>query len=305
MMRHHRRRRSNARSGLTLVEMMLAALLGMILLGGVYGALTQSWRYTTQGKLEAERNQIARAVLRRIELDIRAAMFDPKAAAASTETSTTTTASSSNSTTGSLSTDPSSGSTTIAGETTADDVFTGSLGIRGNTTEMWIDLSHVQRDLVFPDLTIVKGGDLQTVCWFLNSPGSMLGESASATTTSSGFTRVDLDGINLARSQGDRSVLRNLNAGGDADSVLPGPVQVVAGEINALTFRYFDGLTWYDEWDSSTTTALPRAIEVTLGFDPPTNVDGPLLTSSVSAATATFRMVIVVPASNPAPPEDL
>ncbi|MDZ4688338.1 MAG: prepilin-type N-terminal cleavage/methylation domain-containing protein [Planctomycetaceae bacterium] len=312
--RHRHLRRPASRRGLTLIEMMLAAMLGMVLLGGVYGALTQSWRYTTQGKLEAERNQIARAVLRRIELDIRAAMFDPEAAAATTETSTTTTTSStsttgstgsSSSTSGSSSTDASSGSTTIAGATATDDVFTGSLGIRGSSTELWIDLSHVQRDLVFPDPTIIRGGDLQTVCWFLNGPGSLLGESASSTTTSSGFTRVDLDGVNLARSQGDRSVLRTLNAGGDSDSVLPGPTQIVAGEINALTFRYFDGLTWYDEWDSSTTTALPRAIEVTLGFDPPSNADGPLLTSEVSAATASFRMVIVVPASNPAPPEDI
>ncbi|HUQ72350.1 MAG TPA: prepilin-type N-terminal cleavage/methylation domain-containing protein [Planctomycetaceae bacterium] len=292
MRRNRCHRMSASRRGLTLVEMMLAALLSMVLLGGVYGALTQSWRYTTQGKLEAERNQIARAVLRRIELDIRAAMFDPKAAAATTDTSTVTSASST------------STGTSTSGSTSSSS-GTGSLGIRGSSTELWIDLSHVQRDLVFPDPTIIKGGDLQTVCWFLNGPGSVLGESASATTTSSGFTRVDLDGINLARSQGDRSVLRTLNAGGDSDTVLPGPTQVVAGEINALTFRYFDGLTWYEEWDSSTTTALPRAIEVTLGFDPPSNTDGPLLTSSVSAATATFRMVIVVPASNPAPPEDI
>jgi hypothetical protein len=272
---------------LTLIEMLLASALGMVLLTGVYAALAQSWRYTTLGRLEAERNQIARAVLRRIELDVRGAMFDPQAAAASTSTSTV-----------SSGTTLSDGSTLIAGDASAETQFTGSLGIRGSSTELWIDLSHVRRDLVFPDPTVIRGGDLKTVAWFLTSPET----SDTITSADAGFVRVDLDGIGLARSEGDRSMLRTLNAG--SDSVLPGPTQLIAPEISSVLFRYFDGLTWYDEWDSSTVTALPRAVEVTIGFDPPGLGDGPLLTSAVSASTSSYRMVILVPVSDPTPPED-
>jgi type II secretory pathway pseudopilin PulG len=320
MIRAPRRLRPHQRAGLTLIEMMLATVLGLTLLAGVYSALAQSYRFNTMGKREAERNQIARAVLRRIELDIRAAMFDAQAAAnaSSTETSSTSTTSTSTSS-GSSSTDGSSGSSsdstggstsstsssssTSTSLTDTEAAFTGSLGIRGTSTELWIDLSHVQRDLVFPDPTIIRGGDLQTVCWFLNGAGSALG--ASASTSDTGFVRVDLDGVGLSRSQGDRSVLRTLNSGDAADTVAPGPVQTVAPEINALQFQYFDGLTWYDEWDSSTITALPRAIKVTIGFDPPSGGDGPLMTSAVSASTSQYTLVVVVPASNPAPPEEI
>jgi len=280
--------------------MLLASLLGMLLLAGVYTALSQSWRYSTLGKLEAERNQIARSVLRRIELDIRATMFDPEAAAAGSSSSTTTSSTTSSSSSSSSSSGSSSSTTAVAGDTSAEDPFTGSLGIRGNNTELWIDLSHVQRDLVFPDPTLVRGGDLKTVAWFLTSPET----SASISSADTGFVRVDPDGIGLARSEGDRSVLRTLNSTSSSDTVLPGPTQIIAPEIGTVMFRYFDGLTWYDEWDSSTITALPRAIEITIGFDAPTNLDGPLLTSAVSASTATYRKVIVVPASNPAPPEE-
>jgi hypothetical protein len=316
-----RRPAAASRAGLTLIEMLLATVLGLTLLGGVYGALSQSWRYNTQGKLEATRNQVARAVLRKMELDIRATMFDAKAAAsASSTTSTVTSAtststasgassgSSSSSSSGSSGASGSTGSASSTGSSTSTSdsqaAFTGSLGIRGNASELWIDLSHVQRDLVFPDPTIIRGGDLQTVCWFLNGPGSALGASATSTTSSSGFVTVDADGVGVARSQGDRSVLRTLNSDVETDTVLPGPAQIIAPEISGLTFRYFDGLAWYEEWDSSAVTALPRAIEITLQFDPPKGGDGPLMTSQVSAATAAHRLVIVVPASNPAPPED-
>jgi signal peptidase len=44
MIGHRPVRQPGSRRGLTLVEMMLAVVLGMVLLGGVYGALTQSWR---------------------------------------------------------------------------------------------------------------------------------------------------------------------------------------------------------------------------------------------------------------------
>lgn len=42
--------------------------------------------------------------------------------------------------------------------------------------------------------------------------------------------------------------------------------EVLADEIVSLTFAYFDGVNWLEEWDSVTIGSLPRAIRVTIGF---------------------------------------
>ncbi len=80
--RTHRRNHRDARhggsnrGGLSLIEMMLAVGLGLLLVGGMYSAIDQSARQQSIGRVEMERMQIARAVLRRIELDLRPAFPD-------------------------------------------------------------------------------------------------------------------------------------------------------------------------------------------------------------------------------------
>jgi hypothetical protein len=37
-----------------------------------------------------------------------------------------------------------------------------------------------------------------------------------------------------------------------------------AREISAMTFRYYDGLAWVEEWDSTARNELPKAIEIKL-----------------------------------------
>lgn len=277
---------SRRRTGLTLVEMMLSIGLGLMLIGGIYSAIDQSARQFSLGKKEAERLQIARALFRRIELDLRATMFSPESAVSESSSSSSTSTSGSSSS--------SDSSTTISSST--EDAWTGSLGIRGSATELWIDLSQMSRQLEFVpvnEATVTVASDLKTVAYFLTSADTPV-ENAEQ----SPLKRVDPDGVGLARSQGERSALRTLNSN-STEGTLPGPIAVLAPEINQLAFRYFDGLTWYEEWDSSTTGSLPRAVEVTLGFEAPPEAKGYLASSSVSSATNTFRMVISIPVSDP------
>jgi prepilin-type N-terminal cleavage/methylation domain-containing protein len=45
--------------------------------------------------------------------------------------------------------------------------------------------------------------------------------------------------------------------------------EILCRNVYALNFRYFDGLRWYDEWDSTEQMdALPLAVEITLELDP-------------------------------------
>lgn len=309
MRRRHalRKRVRMARRGLSLLEMLLAIGLGLMLVSGIYAAITQSARQTAIGRIEMERLQIARAVFRKIELDLRAAMFAAETATSdstgsvqeATSTSTASGSSGSSSSGGSNS----SGSGTAAGgsgtagnaeaattttvESETEDEWTGSLGIRGSASELWIDLSYIRRQIDF-SMTATAGSDLQTVAYFLSTANSSQGDSSGQAAVGEG----------LVRSRGDRSVLRTLNAS-SGDSILPGPMELLAPEIEQVGFRFFDGLTWYEEWDSSTIGALPRAVEISIGFRAPFDDTGYLGNAVVNAATKSFRMVVAIPASDP------
>lgn len=296
---------SVARSGLSLLEMMLALGLSLLLMTGIYSALDTSARQATVGRAELQRLQLARALFRRIELDLRATMFDAESAVSdgssdsSTESDTSSSSSGSSSGTSSSSgssSSSSSGSSDSSSETVtvssedSEDEWTGSLGIRGSSTELWIDLSHISRDLEFTSLT--PQSDMQTVAYFLTSSDSPLEQDPDA------FLQIeDLDGVGLARSQGERSVLRTLNAS-SSGSVLPGPTRLLAPEVDLVQFRFFDGLAWYEEWDSSTIGSLPRAVEVTLGIDSA----GGQINSTISPRI--FRLVVAIPASDPLTDEE-
>ena len=285
------------RSGLSLIEMILSVGLGLLLLGGMYSAIDQSNRRQSIGQVEAERLQIARAILKRIELDLRATMFDASTAMSDSSSDSDTSSSSSSSGTGGTSgggTDTGSTdstSTEIGGST--EEEWTGSLGIRGSANELWIDLSQIRRELEFTTDGMLASSDLKTVAYFLSNSDTAIDSDDTALSLID-----DTDGTGLARSEGDRSVLRELNSS-NGDSVLPGPTQVLAPEINQLQFRFFDGLTWYEEWDSSTTGALPRAVEITIGFEAAPERGGYLGNSAVSASTQTIRLVVAIPVSDP------
>ena len=81
-------------------------------------------------------------------------------------------------------------------------------------------------------------------------------------------------------------------------------VQVVAPEVSALQFRYFDGRMWYNTWDSDSVGRIPRAVEVQIAFPPPRH-KAPIFNIAVSRSMDTFRTVILIPVSDPFPKEFL
>jgi hypothetical protein len=92
----------------------------------------------------------------------------------------------------------------------------------------------------------------------------------------------------------------------DPDAAMPPNVSdeskyVIAPEVTAVNFRYFDGTNWQDTWDGTvigpdekTPVGPPRAIEVTLTVRRPDgNSDDP-------SGTKTYRQVIPINAGNAA-----
>lgn len=73
------------RRGFTLFEVVVALALSVLLLAGIYAGMDLYWRFSTTGQEEVERAQIARAVLRQIETDLRSVVYQsPEMTAAAT-----------------------------------------------------------------------------------------------------------------------------------------------------------------------------------------------------------------------------
>lgn len=297
------------RRGFSLLEVMLSLTLAIVLLGAVYSAMNQSWRLTASGREEMAKSQLARALLRKISLDIRAVMFvapppstgETEDAASSTTGSSTasTTGSTNTGSTGSAGTSGSAGSATTTGATTgtaATDSTTEtepspkSIGIRGTMTQMELHISRARRDLNFA--TNVDGNTIETRASDLLAVTYSLALPGSGSTTGAG----------LIRTEGDRLIVQSVEEqGGQATQASRS--QALAPEVAAISFRYFDGVAWYEQWDSQESGYLPRAIEVIIGFKPPESSGGPLNNVVVSSSVNQYRTLIIVPVADPLPPE--
>jgi len=82
----------------------------------------------------------------------------------------------------------------------------------------------------------------------------------------------------------------------------------LAPEVTYLEFRYFDGTTWYTEWDSEQMGGLPTAIEITISIDPAfgqNEADMDVRTANELAAGAAnlneqlYRLVVHLPIAQP------
>jgi hypothetical protein len=74
---------------------------------------------------------------------------------------------------------------------------------------------------------------------------------------------------------------------------------ILAREVVALQFRYYDGYSWVSEWDSTEKGRLPRAVEVSMGFLNQEYKPAGSLNLPGSASMTTIKHVIQVPASTP------
>lgn len=286
------------RRGFSLLEVVLSLTLSVILLGAIGAAIDQSWRLSSQGQVELQRQQVARALLRIMERDVRSVMFVPPSdfaeeeeEASSSSTGTADAGTLSTTTAGSSSTtSATSGGSTAAGTTaTQPVVLLTSRGIRGDQFSIEIDGARPQRELAFATpvneaIPSSHTSDLRTVTYRFvaaNSSGS------------GGFSR----------QEGDRYAIASAETQGKEATANFSPA-ALAPEIAAMEFRYFDGVTWLTSWDSVALGRLPRAVEVHLRFAPAEAKRNALLNAGVNRSTQTVRLVMHVPAADPAPEEE-
>ena len=266
------------RSGLSLIEVLIALALSGLLLSSIYSAINMYFHFSTSGQEDVEKNQLARVLMLRIEQDLRSIVYSPEDSSAAetddeTPASGSTTAGGSTSgttggtTTGGSSTDTSSTSTKEKEATDPSDAFAGSAsGLFGDMQTVVLHVSRPRQDLLSaPQLNnqnaVSRTSDLKTVSYFVAGNGSGGLQAAAAAHFASQNRSGNSKG--LARMEGDRLALQLADKSGNTAAVL-GQTQMLAPEVSRVGFRYYDGTNWVIQWDSAKSGGLPRAVEVSL-----------------------------------------
>lgn len=276
--------KSKLRTAFTLLEVILSLAL-IVVATALIGSLMQIFarNFATRGD-DIRREQLARALLSQIADDIRGVVLPQEydssvleqlmgssggggggAAAAPTE-ATSGLASET------TPTETDTTSTTATGDVLADTVTTSlPPGIYGDQYSLIVDVSRIPRpdEYVVQQATLVDSfltdvpGDMKTVTYYVQQPTNMgikdsLSQFAAPTDPTTAYS------AGLVRRQLDRGVTAYAEEMGDTQRLqLTG--DLLAPEVVALEFAYFDGVDWLYEWDSST-QSLPWLVEITLAM---------------------------------------
>jgi len=289
-------------SGFTLIEVLVAVAMALLLMTAVYSAIDMHWRYESAGQMELQRGQVARAVYAQLSMDIRSVQFaapDPEEAAELEDDEAAT--------------EDEDGEDLA--DIDADDLLqTESLGVFGTSTRLTLHVNkpvpprsfnRVGADDEENDLVLMES-EQRSVTWFLADlgGGDLEGQAAARfvddpAMIAAGLVDNDsaLDGpLGLSRSEVDR-LSGDIDAPAETDSSLADVAEFLAPEINSLVFRYFDGVDWQDEWDSEALGAIPTAIEITIGFVPP-SPDDILQATASDAIPTSYRFVVALPVAD-------
>lgn len=280
-------------AGFTLIEVMVAIGTALVLLTAVYAAIDMHWRYENAGQLEMKRGQVARAVFARLSTDIRSVQFvAPDLETAELEDSEDA--------------EDAEDSEDLESTSSSDLSLIGSLGVIGTATRLTL---HVSKPVPPRKFSVSDDGDSvlfeseqRSVTWFLAdfSGGELEGMAAGRFSDdpaiiAAGLLDNQVDGapLGLARADVDR-LAGTIDDPSDSEGLMAESAEFLAPEVESLTFRYFDGVDWVDEWDSELQGAIPAAIEITLGFVPP-DPDDPLQAAAADAIPSTYRFVVALP----------
>jgi type II secretory pathway pseudopilin PulG len=295
------RSHKQGRPAYTLLEVLVASAVGVLLMGALYMAISVQLRHAQIGRDLVEESLLARALLTRIETDIRLSLGPPfpggsssssAAGSSSTTGAGSSTGSGTTGATGTSSTASGSGATSSTSSSSATGSTAGGSGtaqvnywVQGDTNWIMLYISRVPQP-VHPipgsvDPTQPLGfSDLRRISYWLAGGGD----------SPLGLARQELTAVTSP----------------DAMAAVPPGIPdeeslVIAEEVKSLTFSYFDGTNWQDTWDGtvagpdgSTPVGPPLAIAVTLGIAP-AGVEG---SSETNQGLKMYRHVVPILTAN-------
>ena len=290
------------RYGYSLLELMLALALSAVV-AGMLGIVIQNYLVNqTRGRDSVAQAQLARAVLNMIAEDIRTTVrfqpFDTSGleqmlasdtggggAAAAGGQGGGVTAGAGGAASGSTGGgQPSAGSGGGASSTSGGSAASSTTetvaplppGIYGSSTSIEIDVSRLPRpDEYFPRIGDVALGsmgdmpsDIKTVGYYVQSPriDGVMDPLTQLTQEQLlvGNATVSEPNGGLVRRAVDRAVTQYAYEAGQSDQLLR-TGELVAPEVIALEFSYFDGATWQTQWDGSQ-QGLPHVVKITIAM---------------------------------------
>ena len=235
-------------SGFTIIEVLCAVGLSSLLMAALYTAMSVYWTSAVESYDEIERAQIARALLRQMARDIQSCRFVP------TE-----------------STELESEDDLALDDLESVDVDTAmssySDGLLGSDTDLVLYISRPDRNQEYvsaQELTdpAQRSSDAMIIRYFLAEEGGgvlsgMMADQASQTQESE-------NGVaGLAKMTGDLLGLSNSISDSDFDMQLNAS-DMLAREVGAIRFTYFDGVDELEEWDSTQLGKMPLAVVIEL-----------------------------------------
>jgi type II secretory pathway pseudopilin PulG len=291
-------------AGFTLLEILLAMGLAVILLAVIGQALYMYGQYSTIGRAQVTRSQLARAILKRMETDIRSVVYRPPEEEGNEAAQGQA---------------ADEGAAQDADEEViepelqdpTDAYATGSMGVIGTADQLVLHISAPSRDLNYSSVldgeTLnARTSDLQSVSWFLAVSGAdgLPGAAADLAAETPSYTASNGESQGLSRLAGDRMTMNFADAESDLVTLVQS-TNLLAPEVTFLQFRYFDGVDWLEDWDSDALGGLPKSIEIIIGFDPldaeTTNTQQPKspFADRTAAKSETYRLVVALPLAQP------
>ncbi len=147
-------------------------------------------------------------------------------------------------------------------------------GLYGNATEILIDVSRLPRVDEYEQMLLSEASglvqdipsDVKSVAYYVSARSAGLRSGNSASSSPAGATEArggqEPTG-GLVRRSLDRAVTAWAAENGNTDD-LEKSAQVLAPEVTAIRFRYFNGSKWFDEWNSDAYGGIPLAVQISL-----------------------------------------
>lgn len=278
------------RTAFTLLELILALALAVVLSVMLGTALTFYVENMQTRDLDVRRVQLATAVMQMISDDLEASLqieeFDGSALAefltgAGLEAMAP----------GADGEEATSMLFDVEGDSAADpaagaeplDLLTGTIvlerpGLIGDQSQIQFDLSRTPRLEEFqpmlapadPVMGVLEDvpSDLKTVSYFVQPPGVGGVRDPLTDLAADASNPGTMAGGGLVRRQLDRLVTKFAVQSGNMTSLdLTG--DILAPEVLAIEFSYFDGFLWQPQWNSDEMGALPIAVQIRLTIGPP------------------------------------
>ncbi|WP_439623666.1 prepilin-type N-terminal cleavage/methylation domain-containing protein [Gemmata sp.] len=253
------------RRGFTILELLLASVIGSMILAGLYVVMNMTVNQTQASRDAMDAESTSRAVFNKVGLDLANVLGPaPPKSGGTPATGSTTGATTGGTTTGETTaptddtgTDPAATDPAATGASSASmdpqggtQNFPFQVGVLGTATQLTIFASRVPDVLGSPGGLGTSGGgqgasDLVRIDYWKGSGGLCRQERPWVTADQVGNT-FSFDQANEA-------------------------VSLIADEVTEVLFEYYDGTSWVETWEggSGTIPTPPAAVRVTLAFSRP------------------------------------